>query len=66
MKHIARICLCIATLMLGGSFLLAPLAYGSDQTFSGKLVCSSKCPVALPVDASIISLNVQPGQKVSK
>jgi macrolide-specific efflux system membrane fusion protein len=64
MKHIARICLCIATLMLGGSFLLAPLAYGSDQTFSGKLVCSSKCPVALPVDASIISLNVQPGQKV--
>jgi multidrug resistance efflux pump len=66
MKHIARICLFIATLILGGSILLAPLAYGSDQTFIGKFVCYLKRPVMLPVAADIISLNVQPGQKVKE
>jgi macrolide-specific efflux system membrane fusion protein len=66
MKHITRICSLIAVLALGGSFLLAPAAYGADQTFTGKLVCYLKRPVLLPVAADIISLNVQPGQKVKE
>jgi multidrug efflux pump subunit AcrA (membrane-fusion protein) len=66
MRHIVRICLLIAALVLGGSFLLMPPAYAAELTFTGKLVCYLKRPVVLPVAADIISLNVQPGQKVKE
>jgi macrolide-specific efflux system membrane fusion protein len=64
MKHIARICLIVAA--LGGSFLMIPPAHGAELKFTGKLVCYLKRPVVLPVAADIISLNVEPGQKVTK
>jgi multidrug resistance efflux pump len=66
MKHIARICLLVATLALGGSLLLIPPAHGAELTFTGKLFCYLKRPVILPVAADIISLNAQPGQKVKE
>jgi macrolide-specific efflux system membrane fusion protein len=66
MKHIARICLFIAALILGGSFLVIPLAHGAELTFTGKLTCYIKRPVVLPVTAEITSLNAQPGQKVTE
>ena len=66
MRHIARICLMIATLALGGSLLMIPPAHGAEQTFTGKLFCYLKRPVMLPVAADIIALNVQDGQKVKE
>ena len=38
----------------------------ADLTFTGKLVCSLKRPVLLPVAGEILSLSVAPGQKVKK
>jgi multidrug resistance efflux pump len=49
--------------LLGG---MIPLAQAADLTFTGKLVCSLKRPVLLPVAAEIISLTVNPGQKVQQ
>ena len=66
MKHIARICLMVATLVLGGSFLMIPLAHGAELKFTGKLFCYLKRPVVLPVAADITALNAQPGQKVKE
>ncbi len=66
MKHIARICFLVAALALGGSLLMIPSAHGAELTFTGKLVCYLKRPVVLPVAADIISLSVQPGQKVKE
>jgi multidrug efflux pump subunit AcrA (membrane-fusion protein) len=48
-------------LSLGGAI---PSARAAELTFTGKLVCYLKRPVLLPVAGDIISLNVQPGQKV--
>jgi multidrug resistance efflux pump len=64
MKHIARLCLLVATLALGGSLLLISPAHAAEQTFIGKLFCYLKRPVVLPVAADIVSLNVTDGQKV--
>jgi len=36
------------------------------MSFSGKVACSLKRPVLLPVDAEILSLSVTPGQKVKE
>jgi multidrug resistance efflux pump len=66
MKQITRLCLMVATLALGGTFLLSPPAQGAELTFTGKLVCYLKRPVMLPVAADIISLNAQAGQKVKE
>jgi membrane fusion protein, macrolide-specific efflux system len=41
-----------------------PLAHAAELTFTGKLICSLKRPVVLPVAGQIISLGVQPGQEV--
>jgi membrane fusion protein, macrolide-specific efflux system len=38
----------------------------SDLTFTGKLVCSLKRPVVLPLAGEILSLSVAPGQEVKK
>lgn len=46
-------------------FLGAP-AQTAELTFTGKLVCSLKRPVLLPVAGEILSLSVAPGQKVKK
>jgi len=56
----------VATLVLGGSFLMIPLAQGAELKFTGKLYCYLKRPVILPVAADIISLNAQPGQQVKE
>ncbi len=56
----------VAALALGGSLLMIPGAHGAELTFTGKLVCYLKRPMLLPVAADIISLNVQPGQKVKE
>ncbi len=45
---------------------MIPPAHGAELTFTGKLVCYLKRPVVLPVAADIISLNMQPGQKVKE
>jgi multidrug efflux pump subunit AcrA (membrane-fusion protein) len=66
MKHIARTFFMVATLALGGSLLMIPPVHGAELTFTGKIVCYLKRPVILPVAADIISLNVQPGQKVKE
>jgi multidrug efflux pump subunit AcrA (membrane-fusion protein) len=66
MKYITRLCLMVATLVLGGSFLMIPPAHGAELKFTGKLFCYLKRPVILPVAADIISLNAQPGQKVKE
>lgn len=51
--------------------ILFPLAtatpsQAADLTFTGKLVCSLKRPVVLPVAGEILSLAVAPGQEVKK
>jgi len=63
MKQIARIFLFFTALGLipGG---MVSLAQGAEINFTGKLVCSLKRPVVLPMAADIVALNVQPGQKV--
>jgi len=43
-----------------------PQAHAAELTFTGKLVCSLKRPVLLPMTGQIISLAVQPGQKVKE
>jgi macrolide-specific efflux system membrane fusion protein len=64
MNYLARICLLVAA--LGGSLWMMPPAHAAELTFTGKLVCYLKRPVVLPVAAEIISLKVQPGQKVTE
>jgi multidrug efflux pump subunit AcrA (membrane-fusion protein) len=44
--------------------LVPPLAQAAELSFTGKLVCSLKRPVVLPVAGQIVSLDVQPGNKV--
>ena len=41
-------------------------AAAAELTFTGKLVCSLKRPVILPVAGQITSLMVEPGKKVSE
>jgi multidrug efflux pump subunit AcrA (membrane-fusion protein) len=41
-----------------------PQAQAADLSLTGKLVCSLKRPVMLPVAGHIVSLSVQPGNKV--
>jgi len=45
--------------------ILTPVQ-AAELTFTGKLVCSLKRPVLLPVNAEILSLSVEPGQKVKE
>jgi multidrug efflux pump subunit AcrA (membrane-fusion protein) len=45
--------------------LLTPVQ-AAELTFTGKLVCSLKRPVLLPVAAEILSLSVEPGRKVKE
>jgi len=69
MRPRTRIFLFIAAL---GVFLLVswsgPLSpvHAAEVNFTGKLVCYLKRPVLMPVAGDIISLNVQPGQKVKE
>ncbi|MFZ2087986.1 MAG: efflux RND transporter periplasmic adaptor subunit [Desulfobaccales bacterium] len=69
MRHIGKIFLFIA--MLGSCLSLAldgaiPPAQAAQLNFTGKLVCYLKRPVLLPVAGDIISLKVQPGQRVKE
>jgi multidrug efflux pump subunit AcrA (membrane-fusion protein) len=69
MRDIVKSFLFIA--LLGGCLSLAldgalPPAQAAQLNFTGKLVCYLKRPVVLPVAGDIISLNVQPGQKVKE
>ncbi len=67
MKHIKKInvlfFILVGCLSLGAA--VHP-ALGAELTFTGKLTCSIKRPVFLPVAADITCLNVQDGQKVQK
>lgn len=69
MKHLVRIFLFIAAWGASLTLLPGPVitpAHGAELNFTGKLVCFLKRPVVLPMAADITSLNVQPGQKVTK
>ncbi|MGQ9688033.1 MAG: efflux RND transporter periplasmic adaptor subunit [Desulfobaccales bacterium] len=47
--------------------VMVPFAAGAAElTFTGKLLCSLKRPVILPVAGQLTSLEVQPGQKVTE
>ncbi len=67
MRPLTRIfCVIVA---LGGFLsvcldLAPPLARAAELSFTGKLVCSLKRPVVLPVAGQIVSLVVEPGNKV--
>lgn len=50
--------------LLPGGML--PPAQAADLTFTGKLICSIKRAVLLPVAGEILSLTAQPGQKVTQ
>ncbi len=69
MKRFTHIFFCTlawwGTLALFGGGML-PSAQATDLTFTGKLVCSIKRPVILPVAGEILALTVQPGQKVTQ
>jgi membrane fusion protein, macrolide-specific efflux system len=67
MKPVTRIFGVI--LALGGFLsvcldLAPPMAHAAELSFTGKLVCSLKRPVVLPVAGQIVSLSAQPGKKV--
>jgi macrolide-specific efflux system membrane fusion protein len=58
----AALLICLTLVMWG----TATPSQATDLTFTGKLVCSLKRPVVLPVEGEILSLSVAPGQKVKK
>jgi multidrug efflux pump subunit AcrA (membrane-fusion protein) len=69
MRRLSRTLFFIAALwtslaVLWGGMLTSVQA--AELTFTGKLVCSLKRPVLLPVAAEILSLSVEPGRKVKK